>query len=249
MRYAFALGLTFLVASTAIATADTYPTYATKPFQAIHKDMAYNLHLFQTTGEMVSSTIDDQPVFVASLYMLRNVDNDEYTVCGGAVIGTDRHPTEFVISHAHVYTEVDETGWQSLGCNTRGGTMMKWVPRKDGSGGNDIRVVPETIAQKGTKKVVPPPAAKPPSFIPAEAKLRITFELESSISQVLGVRFHLTSVHDYEELDGDRTSCIIGTAGGKRIRFLSGKGAPKIQPTQAEWVAGGCTRPGYILMR
>jgi hypothetical protein len=228
-----------------VQAAPTYPTYQTEPLAMLAKGTEYYLRLFQATGKLLSLAGKGDGAFISSLYVLLDSDDKSYTLCGGAVMGSPQKSVVFVVSHENTYLDVTDDGWRSLGCLTQGGTVIKWVPRKDGSGGNDIRAFHTPVRAKA-----PPPAVPPAGPLPFGTRQRLTAEFEDSLSQILGAQVTVLSDRNYIEQDGSTTSCTVGIVGGHRFRIAeSGHETPVINPTAAKWAAAGCTRPGYQLMR
>jgi hypothetical protein len=95
----------------------------------------------------------------------------------------------------------------------------------------------------------PPPPAKPPSGpLPLGARMKLLLDFENNISQVVGSEVVITSLRNYEEQDGTITMCIIGRTGGKKFKLVNLNGHT-IEPTSAQWLDSGCTRPNYQLIR
>lgn len=232
-----------------LAQADeVYPAYQTKPYHMADADTGKYLSLFQSTGNFIKAA-SGKSAFIVEAYILQNADDSEYTVCGSALLGSERSPTLYAISHTKAYIDVNKDGWEKLGCSTAGGTRLKWVPRK--GGGNDIKAFyADGVTPRSAKPKGPPPAVPPNGPLPFGARQQIAAEFEDSLSQVIGAQVVLLSSHVYKEQDGSSTSCDVGITGGRRFRIASPGGAdPMVNPTQAQWVAAGCTRPGYQLIR
>jgi hypothetical protein len=229
-----------------------YPSYKTKPFEMAPHDTQFYLRMFQTIGAMVRIKERGQSVIVSSLYLLGNDDTSDFTVCGGSILGKQDKMNLFVITHGETYSSVSKEGWAKMGCQTKGGTQINWVPRNDGTGGSDLRAFTLGVAAKPRPIIVanPPPPAVHPSSLPFGVRQRIAAEFEDSLSQTLGADVTLTSDHEYKEQDGSSTSCITGSVKGERFRMVEPHGKDlKINPTEVQWIEAGCTRPDYQLIR
>jgi hypothetical protein len=71
---------------------------------------------------------------------------------------------------------------------------------------------------------------------------------ENDLSQIVGREVAITQLHMYDEQSGAKTTCVTGFAGRTRFRIVQGNGNVVTDPTQATWVAAGCTRPNYQLI-
>jgi hypothetical protein len=71
---------------------------------------------------------------------------------------------------------------------------------------------------------------------------------ENDLSQVIGKELSITHPHIYNEQNGDKTTCITGTAEGKSFRLAKSNGKVVADPSEAKWIAVGCTRPNYQLV-
>jgi hypothetical protein len=241
-----AIGIAMGLVRPAIA-APTYPTYLTEPLTMAPHDQGYYRDLFLTMAKLVSAKQDGEKILVLVLRLLKNTDDDDYTVCGEGMKGevnTDRKDVLFAYTHKTMYAGFDWNTWRQLGCQTRGGTFIESKVRK---GSTDLYFVAshDPIPTKVVQPAVPPDGP-----LPLGRRQRIAIEFEDRLSQILGAQVTLLSDRSYKEQDGSSTSCTVGIVGGHRFRIAeSGDAKPLINPKQAQWIAAGCTRPGYQLIR
>ena len=93
-----------------------------------------------------------------------------------------------------------------------------------------------------------PPPALAPGHIPPAQKAEMAMEFQGNLSQAMGARVRLISIHSYSEQDGSTTMCMIGSVHRERFRLVNGSGGMAVNPTQAQWRNYGCTRSNYLLI-
>jgi hypothetical protein len=199
---------------TPVEAAPTYPIYQTEPLELKAMDNKYYYEVFRATGDIVSLFLNKEAVLVTSLYQLQDADGDGRTMCGTAYLGTPpRKFVNFVLSHDHTYVDASEEGWRSLGCFTKGGTMLEAVVPK---GGKPYIKASHTPASA----TIPPPAIPPGGPLPLRVRMKLLVEFENSLSQVVGKEVTITHLHIYKEQSGDTTMCTTGIAEGTKFRLV-----------------------------
>jgi hypothetical protein len=98
-------------------------------------------------------------------------------------------------------------------------------------------------------QAAPPGPAQPMGMIPAFKRVELLLDREDTLSQVFGAHVVITSERIYKEQDGSMTTCDVGRIDGKRLRLISlPDKTPVIQPTPAQWIVAGCTRPNFLFL-
>jgi hypothetical protein len=182
--------------------------------------------VFPLLAKAVSTANGGAPVKITKVHLYENADGQSTITCGAALVGG--RAARFVMSTASTATpHIDPTDaeWDTLGCNTPGGS--------------------EVVASH-TGRVGP---AKEPLWIPAEARAELRFEDADNLSQIFGAHVVIVSMRIYTEQDDTNTTCTTGVAGGKRFRLIDRTGdKPLMQPSAAIWVTKGCTRPHFLFV-
>lgn len=184
---------------------------------------------------------------IKSMYVLKHPDQDGLVICGRVIAPAGAIETKFVGLDETVRWNASEEGWRKMGCETPGGSSVSTL-FKPGSR-IELRIpAPAKISAPASRANI---ASIPPiGTLPPAVRQRLAFGYEDRLSQILGMQVNLLSWRSYKEQDGSETTCTVGLAGKKRFRIANaGDGEMVTDPSEPQWVAAGCTRPGYQLLR
>ena len=182
--------------------------------------------LLPAMARLISDSIGGKSVTVTKVHLYENADGQSNVGCGTALIsGNSSRFAVSTASAATTYIDLSDAEWGALGCNTQGG----------------VEIVAAHTGRLGP--------AKPPQTIPFAARAELQLEFADSLSQEFGMHVFLESARVYMEQDDTSTFCMTGFANGKRFRMIERAGDKSLlQPSQAQWVARGCTRPNFLFI-
>ncbi len=241
--YSVALA-TFAMGATA---AEVYPTLLSKPVD-LYRNRTYSgkvLSLVEETALKELSRLAGEKVKIISLYALQEESTANPIVCGRGSTSL-RSEVRFVILQDRSYWDVPEDGWQRMGCNATGVIKVTVRHISEDRVALEFRDQPKPTAPTSRANIAAVPTGGP---LPPGVRQRLAIRWEDSLSQLFGKQVTLLSYRSYKEQDGSSTTCTTGLVGGRRFRMASIGNEPIGDPTQAQWVAAGCVRPDYQLLR
>jgi hypothetical protein len=226
---------------------EQYPAYKVTPVNVVNAGKEEQLISFVESAQILLSSLAKHEVFLKEVSLFTDVLSQKGLACGTAEVETGEDAVRFVETPVRMFWDVSQEGWAKMGCNTPGASLVEQSTKRGEH--TSILIHPPLSSPKPAPSTLA--AAVPPAGpLPFGVRQRIAAEFEDTLSQVLGAQVLLLSDRVYKEQDGSETSCTVGTLGRRRFR-LAERGDEKLilNPSNAQWQALGCTRPGYQLIR